>query len=152
GKPIGDLPVDAGMDLPHPSHANDADSDIFGHLSPRAAASICVSTAQASPAVIRHYGENAAARHFNGDHSDFLILLYLWNAIYHPPPMSAKPCPPNLSLSRVRRICIIKPSALGDVVQTLPILPGLKQRFPGAAIHWVINRQFAALLEDQPFI
>ena len=29
-----------------------------------------------------------------------------------------------------RRICVIKPSALGDVVQALPLLPALRERFP----------------------
>jgi lipopolysaccharide heptosyltransferase I len=49
-----------------------------------------------------------------------------------------------------RRICIIKPSALGDVVQSLPLVPALRRRYPDAAIHWVINRDFAPLLEDHP--
>ncbi|MCA9041942.1 MAG: lipopolysaccharide heptosyltransferase II [Planctomycetaceae bacterium] len=49
-----------------------------------------------------------------------------------------------------RHICIIKPSALGDVVQTLPLLPMLKERFPKARISWVINSNFANLLEDHP--
>src|SRR6185295_18885478 len=49
-----------------------------------------------------------------------------------------------------RRICIIKPSALGDVVQSLPLVPALRKRFPDVAIHWVINRDFASLLEGHP--
>lgn len=55
-----------------------------------------------------------------------------------------------LYLLEARRICIIKPSALGDVVQTLPLLPMLKERFPRAEISWVINSQFASLLEGHP--
>lgn len=51
-----------------------------------------------------------------------------------------------------RRICLIKPSALGDVVQTVPLLPVLKQCFPDAHISWVINQGFANLLEDHPMI
>lgn len=50
------------------------------------------------------------------------------------------------------RICLIKPSALGDVVQTLPILPVLKARFPDAQISWVIRDSFANLLEAHPQI
>ncbi len=46
----------------------------------------------------------------------------------------------------VRRICIIKPSALGDVVQSLPVLPVLRHRFPGSHIAWVINRELADLV------
>jgi len=49
-----------------------------------------------------------------------------------------------------RRICLIKPSALGDVVQTLPLLPVLKERFPSAKISWVINRSLAELLRGHP--
>lgn len=44
------------------------------------------------------------------------------------------------------RICIIKPSALGDVVQTLPILAALRQRFPLAHITWVVNSAYASLI------
>jgi len=51
-----------------------------------------------------------------------------------------------------RCICIIKPSALGDVVQTLPLLPVLKQCYPEAEISWVINKGFANLLEGHPLI
>ena len=51
-----------------------------------------------------------------------------------------------------RRICLIKPSALGDVVQTIPLLPILKQCYPNAEISWVINKGFANLLEGHPLI
>ena len=47
----------------------------------------------------------------------------------------------------IHRICVIKPSALGDIVQSLPILGPLRHRFPHAAIHWVCNRSFCSLLE-----
>ncbi|WP_397568472.1 glycosyltransferase family 9 protein [Schlesneria sp. T3-172] len=49
-----------------------------------------------------------------------------------------------------RRICLIKPSALGDVVQTLPLLPVLKHRYPGAEISWVVNRELKDLVEGHP--
>ena len=48
------------------------------------------------------------------------------------------------------RICVIKPSALGDVVQSLPLLPILRKRFPAARISWVISRALAPLLEGHP--
>jgi heptosyltransferase I len=62
---------------------------------------------------------------------------------------------PSNPLSRLadidaRRICVIKPSALGDVVQTLPLLSALRIRFPQARISWVINRPLAPLLEGHP--
>ncbi|TXT22786.1 MAG: heptosyltransferase II, partial [Planctomycetota bacterium] len=52
----------------------------------------------------------------------------------------------------VRRICVVKPSALGDVVQTLPLLPVLRERFPNATISWVINHEFTDLLDGHPHL
>ena len=49
-----------------------------------------------------------------------------------------------------QRICIIKPSAMGDVVQTLPILPALRERFPQARICWVISRSLQSLVQGHP--
>ena len=49
-----------------------------------------------------------------------------------------------------RRICLIKPSALGDVVQTLPLLPALKLRFPESTISWVVNRELRGLVDGHP--
>lgn len=48
-----------------------------------------------------------------------------------------------------RRILIIKPSALGDVVQTSAILPALRARFPNAELHWVVKRELEPLLEGR---
>ncbi len=50
------------------------------------------------------------------------------------------------------RICLIKPSALGDVIQTLPVLTALRTRFPNAHIAWVINRSYADLLASHPHL
>lgn len=49
-----------------------------------------------------------------------------------------------------RRICLIKPSALGDVVQTLPLLPVLKTVYPDAEISWVISRELRGLIDGHP--
>lgn len=49
-----------------------------------------------------------------------------------------------------RRVCIVKPSALGDVVQSLPILAALKDRWPQASFAWVIHRGLAGLLAGHP--
>jgi lipopolysaccharide heptosyltransferase II len=49
-----------------------------------------------------------------------------------------------------RRICIIKPSALGDIVHALPVLTGLRRRFPEASITWVVNRSYEPLLLGHP--
>src|SRR5262249_1835297 len=52
-----------------------------------------------------------------------------------------------LAQLKPQRICLIKPSALGDVVQTLPLLPVLRARFPDAQISWVINRELRDLVD-----
>jgi len=51
-----------------------------------------------------------------------------------------------------QNICIIKPSAFGDVVQALPLLPVLKERFPQAKLSWVINDSLSGLLEGHPHL
>ena len=50
----------------------------------------------------------------------------------------------------VRSVCIIKPSAFGDVVQTLPLVGALKARFPDVQVSWVINRSLRGLLDHHP--
>ncbi|MFO0946678.1 MAG: lipopolysaccharide heptosyltransferase II [Planctomycetota bacterium] len=54
--------------------------------------------------------------------------------------------PAPFSTLDANRICIIKPSSLGDVVQALPILSALRTRFPHAHIAWLVNRSYASLL------
>lgn len=51
---------------------------------------------------------------------------------------------------RPRRIVIIKPSALGDIVHALPVLSALRWRFPDAHISWVVNRAYEGLLQGHP--
>jgi lipopolysaccharide heptosyltransferase II len=60
--------------------------------------------------------------------------------------------PADLLTLDARRICLIKPSALGDIVQTLPLLPILRERFPLARISWVVASQFADLLVGHPYL
>src|SRR5437588_567292 len=49
-----------------------------------------------------------------------------------------------------QRIAIIKPSALGDIAHSLPVLSALRQRFPATHISWVVNRGYAPILERHP--
>jgi len=51
-----------------------------------------------------------------------------------------------------RRILIIKPSALGDIVLALPALSVLKRSFPEARISWFVRPEFAPLLEGHLYI
>jgi lipopolysaccharide heptosyltransferase I len=48
------------------------------------------------------------------------------------------------------RVLIVKPSALGDVVQSLPVLTALKERWRQARFTWVVNRSLAGLLSGHP--
>lgn len=62
-----------------------------------------------------------------------------------------KPRPATIRLPHPpRRILLIKPSALGDVVHTLPILRLLRRRYSTAEIAWVVDPAFAGLLEGHP--
>ncbi len=51
-----------------------------------------------------------------------------------------------------KKILIIKPSSLGDVVHSLPFLNALRERFPKAEIHWVIAKGFEDLLTGHPMV
>lgn len=49
-----------------------------------------------------------------------------------------------------RKILIIKPSALGDVIHALPVLAKLRARYPNAEIDWIITPELADLLAEHP--
>ncbi len=49
-----------------------------------------------------------------------------------------------------RKILIIRLSAIGDVVRTLPALSALRHRFPSAYIAWVVEENAQDLLEKHP--
>jgi heptosyltransferase I len=48
------------------------------------------------------------------------------------------------------RILLIKPSALGDVVHTLPVLVKLRARYPRAQIDWLITPENAEVVRYHP--
>ena len=52
--------------------------------------------------------------------------------------------------SEFRRILIIKPSSFGDVIHAMPVLHGLRSRFPHARISWLVANSCAGLLEGHP--
>jgi lipopolysaccharide heptosyltransferase I len=51
-----------------------------------------------------------------------------------------------------RRILLIKLSAVGDVVQTIPLLNTLRRRYPAAQIDWLVTPTIAELLRHHPAI
>src|SRR3982751_1812536 len=48
------------------------------------------------------------------------------------------------------RILILKPSAIGDVVHTLPVLNLLRNTYPQAHIAWLVTPACAGLLDGHP--
>jgi len=55
-------------------------------------------------------------------------------------------------IKTAKKILIVKPSSLGDVVHSLPFLNAVKERFPKAEIHWVIAKGLEGLLTGHPMI
>ena len=51
-----------------------------------------------------------------------------------------------------KKILIIKPSSLGDVVHSLPFLNSIRSCFPKAEIHWVIAKGLEGLLDGHPMV
>lgn len=51
-----------------------------------------------------------------------------------------------------RKILIVKPSSLGDIVHSLPFLNALRSCYPKAEIHWIVAKGFEGLLEGHPMI
>ena len=56
----------------------------------------------------------------------------------------------DLSRRDFRRILLIKPTALGDVVHTVPVLVKLRRRYPEARIDWLITPENAELVQAHP--
>jgi heptosyltransferase-1 len=56
----------------------------------------------------------------------------------------------HIDLSKLRRVLIVKPSSLGDIVHTLPALHDLKTTFPRLEIKWLANTEWLPLLEGHP--
>src|SRR3954452_19672385 len=49
-----------------------------------------------------------------------------------------------------RRILLIKLSAVGDVIHTIPVLNKLRRRYPDAQMDWLIRPQIAELIRHHP--
>ncbi len=57
-----------------------------------------------------------------------------------------------IMLDGARRILLVKPSALGDVVHTLPVVATLKRRYPQAALDWLVEEESAPLVAGHPAV
>ena len=51
-----------------------------------------------------------------------------------------------------RKILLIKLSAVGDVVHTIPVLNKLRRRYPAARLDWLVTPAIAELLRHNPAI
>jgi lipopolysaccharide heptosyltransferase II len=49
-----------------------------------------------------------------------------------------------------KKILLIRFSALGDVIQTLPILPMVRRSYPDAFIGWAIDKELVPVIEGHP--
>jgi heptosyltransferase-1 len=56
----------------------------------------------------------------------------------------------ELQSTEFSRILLIKPSALGDVVHTIPVLVKLRARYPSARIDWLITPENADIVRCHP--
>ena len=53
---------------------------------------------------------------------------------------------------QIKKILIIKPSALGDIIQALPAACCLAQSFPDTQIDWFVRPEYATLIENHKCI
>jgi lipopolysaccharide heptosyltransferase I len=66
--------------------------------------------------------------------------------------MTSPPLPPltPAALRVPERILIIRPSALGDVCRSVPVLASLRAAFPTARIDWLVQDTFAPAVASHP--
>jgi heptosyltransferase I len=55
-------------------------------------------------------------------------------------------------LDGARRILLIKPSALGDVVHALPVAATLKHRYPTIPLDWLVEEEAADIVRGHPAV
>jgi len=60
--------------------------------------------------------------------------------------------PADLTRRDFRKILLIKLSAVGDVVHTIPVLNKLRRRYPMAQLDWLVTPAIAELLQHHPAI
>jgi heptosyltransferase-1 len=60
--------------------------------------------------------------------------------------------PADLTRRDFRKILLIKLSAVGDVVHTIPVLNKLRRRYPTAQLDWLVTPAIAELLRHHPAI
>ncbi|GAB5046023.1 lipopolysaccharide heptosyltransferase I [Thermodesulfovibrio sp. TK110] len=55
-------------------------------------------------------------------------------------------------LEKAKKLLIVKPSSLGDIVHSLAFLNTVKENFKDIKIHWIVSKEFEELLTEHPLI
>ncbi|MBI3122369.1 MAG: lipopolysaccharide heptosyltransferase I [candidate division NC10 bacterium] len=55
-----------------------------------------------------------------------------------------------IRLDGARRILLVKPSALGDVIHALPVAATLRRRYPNIGLDWLVEEEAADLVTGHP--
>ena len=50
------------------------------------------------------------------------------------------------------KFLVVRLSSIGDIVHALPAVAALGDAFPGAEIHWAVEKRFAPLLNGNPYV
>jgi heptosyltransferase-1 len=58
----------------------------------------------------------------------------------------------TLRTQQFQRVLLIKPSSVGDVIHTIPVLAKLRTRCPAARIDWVLTPPIAELIRHHPAV
>jgi heptosyltransferase-1 len=58
----------------------------------------------------------------------------------------------KIATSDSRRILVVRLGAMGDVIHALPAVASLKHSFPGSHLTWLVEAQWAPLLEGNPYV
>ncbi len=51
-----------------------------------------------------------------------------------------------------KHFLIIKTSAIGDIIQSFPVIEYLREKFPGCTIDWALEKRYEDLLTAHPFV
>jgi heptosyltransferase-1 len=57
-----------------------------------------------------------------------------------------------MAKKQYKKILVVKPSSLGDIVHSLPFLNSIRKCFPDAKIHWIVAGGFDDLLVGHPML
>ncbi len=57
-----------------------------------------------------------------------------------------------MRIKKGTKILIIKPSSLGDIVHSLPLLNRIKKSVKDCTVHWIVAQPFQEILEGHPMI